>query len=340
MDKAHINDSSSASSCEDTHRVVSDNAQKDTCQAPSPNHGAAPLQAHAAMFLACLFWGLMAPLGKDAMSHGIDGITMVSFRVAGGAALFWLTSLFTRKEHVPRKDVLRFAGAAVFGLVCNQCCFTIGLSLTSPINASIVTTSMPIFAMVFSAIILKEPITGKKTTGVLMGCSGALILILTSAAATNRVQGDIRGDLLCLAAQFSYSFYLSLFNPLVRRYSVITVSKWMFFWATLLLLPFTGAHVAALPWTQIGATTWLETAYVVVICTFVCYCLIMVGQKTLRPTVVSIYNYVQPIVSVTVSVLMGIGVLKWAQGLAIILVFGGVWLVTKSKSKRDMEKGE
>ena len=340
MDKAHINDSSSASSCEDTHRVVSDNAQKDTCQAPSPNHGAAPLQAHAAMFLACLFWGLMAPLGKDAMSHGIDGITMVSFRVVGGAALFWLTSLFTRKEHVPRKDVLRFAGAAVFGLVCNQCCFTIGLSLTSPINASIVTTSMPIFAMVFSAIILKEPITGKKATGVLMGCSGALILILTSAAATNRVQGDIRGDLLCLAAQFSYSFYLSLFNPLVRRYSVITVSKWMFFWATLLLLPFTGAHVAALPWTQIGATTWLETAYVVVICTFVCYCLIMVGQKTLRPTVVSIYNYVQPIVSVTVSVLMGIGVLKWAQGLAIILVFGGVWLVTKSKSKRDMEKGE
>lgn len=159
----------------------------------------------------------MAPLGKDAMSHGIDGITMVSFRVAGGAALFWLASLFTRKEHVPRKDVLRFAGAAVFGLVCNQCCFTIGLSLTSPINASIVTTSMPIFAMIFSAIILKEPITGKKATGVLMGCSGALILILTSAAATSRVQGDIRGDLLCLAAQFSYSFYLSLFNPLVRR---------------------------------------------------------------------------------------------------------------------------
>ena len=339
MDKAHIGESSSTSPSEPTHSAMQDNAQKNIGQTPSCNRGVPPLQAHAAMFLAGLFWGLMAPLGKDAMSHGIDGITMVSFRVAGGAVLFWLTSLFTRKEHVPRKDVLRFAGAAVFGLVCNQCCFTIGLSLTSPINASIVTTSMPIFAMIFSAIILKEPITGKKTTGVLMGCSGALILILTSAAATNRVQGDIRGDLLCLAAQFSYSFYLSLFNPLVRRYSVITVSKWMFFWATLLLLPFTGVHVAALPWAQIGGITWLETAYVVVICTFVCYCLIMVGQKTLRPTVVSIYNYVQPIVSVTVSVLMGIGVLKWAQGLAIILVFGGVWLVTKSKSKRDMEKG-
>ena len=338
MDKAHINERSAASPLEDEHGVMSRNAQKEVSTTPIPNRGAPPLQAHAAMFLACLFWGLMAPLGKDAMTHGIDGISMVTFRVAGGAALFWLSSLFTRKEHVPRRDVLRFAGAAVFGLVCNQCCFTIGLSLTSPINASIVTTSMPIFAMIFSAIILKEPITGKKATGVLMGCSGALILILTSAAATNRVQGDIRGDLLCLGAQFSYAFYLSLFNPLVRRYSVITVSKWMFFWATLLLLPFTGVHVAALPWTQIALTTWLETAYVVIVCTYVCYCLIMVGQKTLRPTVVSIYNYVQPIVSVTVSVLMGIGVLKWAQGIAIILVFGGVWLVTKSKSKRDMEK--
>ena len=338
MDNKHISDDNVSSYCEEVRQIAPNAAQQAPTTPPNKTQGTRPLQAHAAMFLACMFWGLMAPLGKDAMSHGLDGISMVTFRVVGGALLFWLASLFVRKEHVPRKDVFRFAGAAVFGLVCNQCCFTIGLSLTSPINASIVTTSMPIFAMVFSAIILKEPITGKKATGVLMGCSGALILILTSAAATNKVQGDIRGDLLCLCAQFSYAFYLSLFNPLVRRYSVITVSKWMFFWATLILLPFTGVHVAALPWAQIGAITWLETAYVVVICTFVCYCLIMVGQKTLRPTVVSIYNYVQPIVSVTVSVLMGIGVLKWAQGLAIILVFGGVWLVTKSKSKRDLEK--
>lgn len=338
MANMHISDDNASSFCEEVNQIAPNAAQQAPITPPNKPQGTPPLQAHAAMFLACMFWGLMAPLGKDAMTHGLDGISMVTFRVVGGALLFWLASFFVRKEHVPRKDVFRFAGAAVFGLVCNQCCFTIGLSLTSPINASIVTTSMPIFAMVFSAIILKEPITGKKATGVLMGCSGALILILTSAAATNKVQGDIRGDLLCLCAQFSYAFYLSLFSPLVRRYSVITVSKWMFFWATLILLPFTGVHVAALPWAQIGAITWLETAYVVVICTFVCYCLIMVGQKTLRPTVVSIYNYVQPIVSVTVSVLMGIGVLKWAQGLAIILVFGGVWLVTKSKSKRDLEK--
>ena len=290
------------------------------------------------MFGACAFWGLMAPLGKDAMTNGLDGLTMVSFRVLGGCILFWLTSLFVKKEQVSTKDKLMFIGAAVFGLVTNQCCYTIGLSITSPINASIVTTSMPIFAMILAALILKEPITGKKALGVLRGCSGALILILTSASAVSDKVGDIRGDLLCLAAQFSFALYLSLFNPLIRRYSVFTINKWMFFWATLLVIPFTFGHVQEVVSRPIPASTWWEAAYVVVFGTYLGYILTMIGQKTLRPTVVSVYNYVQPIVSVVVSVLTGLGILKPSHALAVILVFTGVWLVTKSRSRQDMEQ--
>ena len=294
---------------------------------------ASHLLAHLSMFMACAFWGLMAPLGKDAMTHGIDGIDMVTFRVVGGACLFWLTSLFVKHEHVPLRDKLRFVGAGVFGLVCNQCCFTVGLSITSPVNASIVTTSMPIFAMVLSAIILKEPLTGKKACGVLLGCSGALILILTSASAISDKVGDIRGDLLCLAAQFSFALYLALFNPLIRRYSVFTVNKWMFLWATLLILPFTAPHVAAIDWAKVPLTTVLEIGYVVFFATYLGYILTMIGQRTLRPTVVSVYNYVQPIVSVVASVVLGISLLQWSQALAVLLVFSGVWLVTKSRAK-------
>ena len=297
-----------------------------------------PLIAHLSMFGACAFWGLMAPLGKDAMTHGLDGLTMVSFRVLGGCLLFWLTSLFVKKEEVPLRDKLMFIGAAVFGLVTNQCCYTIGLSITSPINASIVTTSMPIFAMILAAIILKEPITGKKALGVLMGCSGALILILTSAAHSSDKVGDIRGDLLCLGAQFSFALYLSLFNPLIRRYSVFTINKWMFLWATLMVIPFTAGHFADTVSQPIPTRTWAEAFYVVFFGTYVGYILTMIGQKTLRPTVVSVYNYVQPIVSVIVSVLAGIGILKPSHALAVILVFSGVWLVTKSRSKADTLK--
>lgn len=290
------------------------------------------------MFGACAGWGLMSPVGKDAMLHGFDGITMVSFRVAGACLLFWIASLFAPKEQVPWRDRLMFIGAALTGLLFNQCCFTIGLSITSPINASIVTTSMPIFAMILAALILREPITGKKALGVLMGCSGALILILSSAAHADARVGDIRGDLLCLFAQFSFALYLSLFNPLIKRYNVFTVNKYMFSWATLMLLPLSSYHVYGVISQPIPLLTWIEVGYVVVCGTFFCYILTMIGQRTLRPTVVSVYNYVQPIVAVAASLIMGISTMKLTHVLAVVLVFCGVWLVVKSKSRKDIEE--
>ena len=290
------------------------------------------------MFGACAGWGLMSPVGKDAMLHGFDGITMVSFRVAGACLLFWIASLFAPKEQVPWRDRLMFIGAALTGLLFNQCCFTIGLSITSPIHASIDTTSMPIFAMILAALILREPITGKKALGVLMGCSGALILILSSAAHADARVGDIRGDLLCLFAQFSFALYLSLFNPLIKRYNVLTVNKYMFSWATLMLLPLSSYHVYGVISQPIPLLTWIEVGYVVVCGTFFCYILTMIGQRTLRPTVVSVYNYVQPIVAVAASLIMGISTMKLTHVLAVVLVFSGVWLVVKSKSRKDIEE--
>lgn len=299
----------------------------------------APLRAHLSMFTAETIWGLMAPIAKAAMNSGFDGISVVSFRVAGAALLFWLGSLMSKHEHIPVRDIFKLAGAALLGIVFNQCLFNIGLSITSPVNASIVTTSMPIFAMILSFFILKEPVTWKKALGVAIGCSGALILVLSSASASNAKVGDIRGDLMCLGAQLSFALYLSVYNPLIRKYNVFTVNKWMFTWASLFVLPFTGWHVSQLPWASFTTTTWLEVGYVVFLGTFVCYLLSVVAQGILRPTVVSVYNYVQPIVSVIVCVAVGMSVFTLPQGIAVVLVFSGVWLVIKSKSKRDEEKG-
>ncbi len=282
--------------------------------------------------------GLMAPIGKDAMLNGIDGIDLVSFRVLGGALLFWLTSLFTKKEHVPVKDILLLGCAGLFALVFNQCSYTIGLNLTSPSNSSIMTTSMPIFAMVLSFFILKEPITWQKAGGVLLGCAGAVIIITTSATAGNAKVGNIWGDLLCMSAQLSFALYLSLFKPLVQKYSLFTVNKWMFTWATLLIWPFTLGHVSSIDFASVPMSTWWETGFVVFFGTYISYICMMVGQQTLRPTVVSVYNYMQPLVSVSVSVAAGLAVFKTSQALAAILVFSGVWFVVKSKSKHDMSK--
>ena len=297
-----------------------------------------PLLAHLSLAGAAICWGLMSPLGKDAMQHGIDGITLVSLRVLGGAILFWITSLFTPRETISRKHIALLCLAAVFGLVGNQCCFTIGLSLTSPVNAGIVTTTMPISALLLSALILKEPITLRKALGVALGCCGAVLLVMTSVrTATGATgMGDLRGDLLCFAAQISYTIYLTVFGWLAKRYSIFTVNKWMFLSATCIVWPFTAQHVWQTPWSTLSMITLGEIAYVVVGGTFLAYILMIRGQQVLRPTVVSMYNYVQPIVAVIVSIVLGLAVFTLTHALAVALIFSGVALVTLSKSRRDM----
>ena len=290
--------------------------------------------AHLCMAGACTCWGLMAPFGKDAMTHGLDGIDLATMRIVGGAILFWLTSFFVKKEKVPNRDKFRLAGAGLFGLGLNQGCFTIGLSLTSPVNASIITTSLPIFAMILSAIILKERLTKLKVNGVLLGCIGAIILVLASANAENEQKESLLGDLLCMCGQFSFALYLSLFNPLIKRYSVFTVNKWMFLWASLFMLPFTGYHLISDLCHGIPLKTWLEAGYVVCFGTYLGYILVMIGQHTLKPTVVSVYNYLQPIVAVSVTLFLGLAVLKINHIFAIILIFSGVGMVIRSQSKK------
>ena len=132
-----------------------------------------------------------------------------------------------------------------------------------------------------SALVLREPVTWRKAVGVALGCMGALLLVWSSARAAGASvgTGNLRGDLLCLAAQFSYSIYLTVFGRLAKRYSVVTVNKWMFLSATCIIWPFTGAHVLSTPWAEVPLKTYAETAYVVVCGTFAAY-LLMIRRAT------------------------------------------------------------
>lgn len=289
------------------------------------------LSAHLCMLCACIFWGLLSPLGKDAMLHGIDSINLISFRVLGTCIVFWTASLFVKKEIVPLKDKFLFAGAAVLGLILNQCLFMVGLQLTSPGNASIETTATPIITMILSFLILKESVTWKKVLGIAIGCTGALMLIMTSVKAGDGKVGNIWGDFIVIASQTFYSLFLILFTNFTKKYSVFTANKWLFLWGTILIWPFTFWHVLHTDFNAITTTAWLETGYVIIFGTFLGYLIIMKALKTLTPTIVSIYNYVQPIVAVAVSVLMGIGIFRWSQGVAILFVFSGVWLINRER---------
>lgn len=311
------------------------------------------LRGHLLMLTAATMWGMMSPLGKDAMAHGISGFNMVGLRVTGGAMLFWLASIVTScfgtkgdgaaaspdghpqtaKDTVrltDRKELLRLFGAGLFAIVFNQCNYIVGLSITSPLNASIMTTTMPIITMVLSALILKDRITSRRVFGLVLGCMGALTIILTSAGGA-REGGVLLGDVMCICAQLSYAFYLTKFKDVISRHSAITCQKWMMTFAAITIMPFILPSLFEVSWSELSAITYAETAFVIVGGTFISFLCATTAQRVLSPTVVAMYNYVQPIVACILSVIMGIGILGWSHILAIFLVFSGVYLVTHHK---------
>lgn len=294
------------------------------------------MQGHLFALTANIMWGLMSPIGKSALQE-FSPLSVTTFRMVGAAAAFWLLSIFCKQEQVSHRDMLKIFFASLFALVFNQGVFIFGLSLTSPIDASIVTTTLPIITMIVAAVYLKEPITNKKVLGIFVGAIGALTLILGSNS-SGAGGSSIWGDLLCLLAQLSFSIYLTVFKGLSGRYSAVTINKWMFIYASMCYIPFSYHDVAAIEWATISTPAIWQVLYVVLGGSFIAYICIMTAQKLLRPTVVSMYNYMQPIISSIAAVLMGMGVFGWQKGISIGLVFLGVYIVTQSKSRADFEK--
>ena len=298
------------------------------------------------MLGANCMWGLMSPISKIVMMAGVvSPLVVTDLRIAGAMILFWIASFFQKPEHVGHKDLARLFGAALLGIVLNQGCFIFGVSLSSPGDASIITTSMPLWAMLLAAVILKEPITGKKVLGIAAGASGALMLIMGSGAHVKNVAstgGDyaVWGDLLVLTAQFCYALYIVVYKDFVNKYSLITIMKWMFTYAFICVIPFSAGDLMQTVWSQLSWTEIMGLTYIVVCATFLSYMFIVVGQKILRPTVAGMYNYVQPLVACIVAVIWGMDTFNWIKAVAIVLIFSGVYLVTASRSRQEVEHYE
>lgn len=290
-----------------------------------------------AMSGAAILWGLMAPIGKAAMSGGISAVSLASMRMIGGAICFWAASFFIKKEKVDRKDQFKLFLASLFGIVFNQGAYTFGLSMTSPVDASIIVTAMPIITLILAAVFLREPISLVKALGVLTGLSGALLLVAGNHGNGTAEEGSVWGNLLCLTASLSFACYLTIFRDTIRKYGVFTLMKWMFTYAAICFLPFAVSDISADLNRGLSASVWAEVSYVIFFGTFIAYIFMIVGQQNLRPTVVSMYNYVQPIVSTAVSVAAGLAVFGWVKALAALLIFAGVFLVTKSKSREQLD---
>ncbi|MCK9164168.1 MAG: DMT family transporter [Bacteroidales bacterium] len=295
-------------------------------------------KGHIAILVVNIIFGLNIPIAKEVLSDGaIDPLALTYFRVIGAALVFWFASIFVKSEKLTKKDFLFLFLGSIFAISLNQTSFIVGLQTTSPIDASLIVTLTPIITMLISAVYLKEPITTKKLIGVLIGCVGAIILILNSKYFTIGADRSWTGNMLCLLSCISYACYLVFFRDFIKTKHPVTLMKWMFLFSAIILAPVTLPTVMATDIARISPNLLIKMIYVVVMATFLTYLLIPIGQKNLRPTTLTMYNYLQPIIAAVVAVVVGQDIFGWDKAISAFLVFLGVYIVTQSKSRQQLD---
>ena len=291
---------------------------------------------HLACFIAYAIFGINIIVCKDLTSSRlISPIALFCIRSIGAGALFWLISCFLPKEQVEKKDYGKILLASLLGFFLTQITFLVAIPDITPMDCSMVSALSPIYTMFIAAYALKEPITLRKVGGVVISFLGIIYLIMNSVTSTGgTTETSVTGILLIIANSICFSLYLGLFKPVISRYSVITFMKWIFLFATAFSLPIAGHELLTFDYTQLSGIYLGELAFLIVCSTFITYFLIPLGQKRIRPTLVSMYSYVQPIIAISVSIWVGMDALSWQKVLAAGMVFGGVLLVNYSRSAK------
>lgn len=219
----------------------------------------------------------------------------------------------------------------LFGVAMNQLMFFHGLNLTSPVNASVIMVVTPVLVLVFAALIIHEKITLRKISGILMGISGALLLILMGSNASSISSAS--GDMFIFLNAASYAIYLVIAKPLLQKYDAIQVNKWTFLFGLVFVIPFGFVQFTEINWQAFTGNVWAAFAFVILGTSFIAYLFNAYGLKRLNASTVSIYIYLQPLTATTLAVTMGYGNLDMLKILSAILIFAGVFLVSSPKIK-------
>lgn len=295
------------------------------------------LPGHLAMLCATIMWGAMSPIAKGVMQEGeIGGLAMAAIRIGGGALIFLVASLLPRRltgdTSVERRDFVWIFLASVIMISANQGLFIIGIQYTTPIDTTVMCTMTPVFTLLLAAIFINQRLTALKVTGVALGLAGALIMALTeeqSSIASNPLLGNI----LCLLAQVCAAVYYVFFLKIINRYSAFTVMKWMFLFSAIMFVPAMTPFLAQIDWNNVGTQSYWAIAYIIVFPTFIAYLLIPFSQRRLKPTVISMYAYLQPVVAAVIASLMGIAVFGPIRIISTLMIFAGVFMVSEAVRK-------
>lgn len=282
-----------------------------------------------ATFVA-LIYGLTFTIAKEVMPQYVQPFGLIFIRAFGACSLFWLVSLFFPKEKIQKKDFPRIIAAAFFGVAFNQLTFFKGLSYTSPISASVIMVTAPILVLLLSAILLKEHISLQKSIGIVIGLIGTSTLILYGKSIGN-VSNANWGNFLVFVNAASYGVYLILIKQIANKYNPITFIKWIYTFGAVFVFPFGIKEFSAVQWRELPTVTWFEIGYLVVFTTFLAYLINLSAIRILKPTTLSVFIYLQPLFATIFAVSLGRDSLNEVKIISAMLIFVGVYLVTKNK---------
>lgn len=286
--------------------------------------------------IVSIIYGMTFTIAKDVMPKYVEAYGFIIMRVGGATILFWLVWLFTRMskevrdEKIEPKDFPRIIAAAFFGVALNMLSFFKGLSLTSPISASVLMVSTPIIVLVLSAIILKERMQKRMVFGIILGLIGTAFLILYGKSSGNATNPSL-GNFLVFINASSYGLYLVIVKKLMEKYNPFNFAKWIYLIGFIMVLPFGWPQFEAVDWTSMPMDVYWKIGFVVVFSTFGTYMLNLLSMKELKPTTIAVFVYLQPVFATVFAISLGKDELTLVKIISAVLIFTGVYLVTQKK---------
>lgn len=283
---------------------------------------------------ASFIYGVNHTLAKGLMPDHIEALGFVMLRVVGAAAIFWIISGFVKSEPIQRRDWPRIILCAVLGMFINMLLFFKGLSLSTPINSSVIVTISPILVFILSAVLIREKITFLKASGAVLGLVGALMLVIFTTASTSDAPNIPLGNAMIIVNATSYGLYLIVVRPLTTRYGSITLMKWFFLIAVIINLPIGIREFTAVEWTALPFSAIWRMGFVVLGTTVLTYLLNIYALKELSASTIGVFVYLQPLIAIAFAILSGADRLNAVKVIAGILVFIGVYLVSQKRSRK------
>lgn len=280
--------------------------------------------------IVSIIYGVTFTIAKDVMPHYVAPFGFIVLRVGGSMVLFWLVASFFTKERVLLADFPRIIAAGFFGVALNMLTFFKGLSYTSPIMGAVLMVTTPIIVLLISALLIKERMSLRKICGIVLGLLGTLFLILYGKSIGNAPKAGL-GNMLVFINAVSYGFYLIIVKKLMDKYNAFAFVKWIYTFGFLMVLPFGWQECQAISWHNMPNPILWKVCFVVVFSTFFTYLLNLVSMRTLSPTLVAVFIYLQPLFATLFAVSLDKDRLDWVKIVAGILIFIGVYLVTQKK---------